>query len=701
MNNSKKTWQQYWLILQYHRFSAIAIFLLTITLAITTALKVERTYTVNSKIQLESPNRELIDSLTSQETGNTVKTNPQEQITAENPENAKNAEDLELNYTALTKPLFEQLKTSDKSLETLDYEQFINKLDIKSDYSTDTIEITYSGKDPQNSKLVVNSLIEFYREQKAQIDLANVKKIKDKFNQQLALADKNTKEIASQLKILLTKYDRNILESKPDYLTNKIKETEEKIDLAKSQIKEVESKINNLKSQLGLDLSSETSSNLASGSLEQQELLEQLQEIETQLILESARFNSQSPVIINLKAEKTRLEAKIKNKNLSNPQYLSVNQSNNSITETTEQLVNYEAEKKSWLTKVASWEIDKARYQKDNAIAPEIKQQYQELLVKDKQAKKQYNRLFNQAQQLEVFSEENLANIKIINPTQVKNNLASWNKEIITASGIGLGFIMALVTVLALENRNPSLKTSKEISELFNSKILGEIPNLTKSDFQISHRSKPIAPERFVLEEPYSVACEAYKIVYDNLEQIKTDQVIKLITVASPDLAEGKSTFIANLAALITQLGKKVLIIDTNLPSPKQQEIWHLDNNLGLIDILKQEAEFENVVQAPSLNLNVITTGSMVNDYLSLWKSDQMQEFTNQIQKQYDLVIFDTPAINLYPDALKISQLTDGIILVGRIGFTNPSSVVAAKELIKQSHQEILGIVVNDKFSPQ
>ena len=695
MNNSKKTWQQYWLILQYHRFPAIAVFLLTITLAITAAFKIERSYTVNSKIQVESPHKELLDSLTSQEPTKTNQTNVQEKVEPENLDNTGT------NSAFLSQESFEQLKTSDDALKTVDYEQFIQKLDIQNDSRTNIIEITYSGQDIALSKLIVNSLIEFYREQKAQSYLSNVKKIKDKFNQQLALADKNAKEIASNLKILLTKYDRNILESKPDYLTNKIKELEEKIDSAKSQIKEVDSKIKNLKSQLGLNLSSETSSNAASGSLEQQELLGQLQEIETQLIMESARFNEQSPVIINLKTEKAKLEAKIKNNNLSNQQYLSVNQSNNSIADTTEQLVSYEAEKKSLLTKVASWEINKARYQEDSVIAPEIKQEYQELLIKDKQAKEQYKKLFNQAQQLEIFSEDNITNIKIIKPTQVKNTLASWNKEIITASGIGLGFILALVTVLSLENRRPSVKTSKEISELFNSKILGEIPDLTKSDFHISHRSKPIAPERFVLEEPYSVACEAYKIVYDNLEQIKTDRVIKLITVASSDIAEGKSTFIANLAALVTQLGKKVLIIDTNFHEPKQQEIWHLDNNLGLIEILKQKAELENVVQAPSLNLNVITPGSIVEDYLSLWESVQMREFTNQIQDKYDMVIFDTPAINLYPDALKISELTDGIILVGRIGFTNPSSVVAAQELIKQSHQEILGIVVNEKFSSQ
>ncbi|ELS04963.1 capsular exopolysaccharide biosynthesis protein [Xenococcus sp. PCC 7305] len=692
MNQSKKSWHQYWLALKYYKSPAIAIFLSTIILAITAALKIERTYTVNSIIQLESPNQEIIDALGQEEAD---KSNNSENIEPETSETGEISEEPAAN---LPKQVFEQVQATDNGLEDLDYNQFAENLEIKNDSLSDTIEITYSGKDIDSSKLVVNSLIESYREQQAQTEISNVEKIKDKVNQQLTVADKNATEIANKLKALLTKYDRNILESKPDYLTNKIKELEEKIAAAKSKIKEVDDEIAGLKTKLGLNLSPNAIAGEVSDSPEQQQLLEKLQEVETQLIIEGARFNSQSPVIINLEAEKAKLEAQIKDQNIATQQYVSVNQNNNSIAENTEKLVGYEAEKKSLSAKVASWEIDKARYQKDNAIAPEVQQQYQELVSKNKRAKEKYNKLLTKAQQLDIFSEDNIAQIKIITPPQVKKSLASWNKEIIAASGVGLGFMLAFVAVLILEKRNPTLKNIAEIGEVGNSKVLGEIPNLRKSDFHISHRCDPVDPERFVLEAPYSVACESYKIVYDNLAQISSNQVIKTITVTSSNTAEGKSTFIANLAALTTQLGKKVLIIDTNLHTPKQKAIWRIDNNLGLTDILKKDVEFDNVVQAPSLNLNVITAGSMVEDYLSLWQSESMKEFMLHVREKYDLILLDTSAVDLSTDILNISQFTDGIILVGRIGFTNPHKLLEAQELIKASNQELLGIVVNDKF---
>ena len=331
-------------------------------------------------------------------------------------------------------------------------------------------------------------------------------------------------------------------------------------------------------------------------------------------------------------------------------------------------------------------------------LTQKIQEQYKELLTKQEKAQEQYDKLANKYQQLEILSGQNIANIKVITPAQVKNNLVFWNKEIIMASGIGLGFIFALAAVLALESKSPSLKTSEEMSQLSDSKVLAEIPNLRKSDFQIARRLQSVAPEKFVLEASYSVACEAYKIFYDNFELTNADQVVKLITVTSSIVAEGKSTFIANLAALVTQLGKKVLIIDANLQTPRQKEIWRIYTNLGLTDILKQEAEFNDIVQSPQLNLDVITAGSMVKNYLSLWESEQIQKFISYIKEKYDLVIFDTPAMDLSPDALKIGQVTDGIILVGRIGFTNPEKVLETTKLIEKYDQEILGLVVNEKF---
>lgn len=189
MNKTKKSWQEYWLMFQYYKFPAIATFLLTIILAITAALKVERTYIVNSKIKLESVNKEIIDSLTSPEAISTNNPSDIEQ------KNSQSLVDLEQKSTTLSKQVFEKLKTENNYLATVDYEQFVKQLDINNNSQTDTIEITYSGKDINSSRLVVNSLIESYQNQQAQTELSNVSKIKDKFNQQLAFLIKIRKKL--------------------------------------------------------------------------------------------------------------------------------------------------------------------------------------------------------------------------------------------------------------------------------------------------------------------------------------------------------------------------------------------------------------------------------------------------------------------------------------------------------------------------
>ena len=116
-----------------------------------------------------------------------------------------------------------------------------------------------------------------------------------------------------------------------------------------------------------------------------------------------------------------------------------------------------------------------------------------------------------------------------------------------------------------------------------------------------------------------------------------------------------------------------------------------------MTNFLKSNAKFEDIVKSPSLNLDVITTGFILGDGLSLLQSETMPELINRVKEKYDLIIFDTPSINLYPNALTINKFTDGLLLVGRTGVTDVQSIMRTKELIEKSQQRVLGIVINDK----
>ena len=93
--------------------------------------------------------------------------------------------------------------------------------------------------------------------------------------------------------------------------------------------------------------------------------------------------------------------------------------------------------------------------------------------------------------------------------------------------------------------------------------------------------------------------------------------------------------------------------------------------------------------------LDILPAGQYPTEYLSLLKSQRMSELIAQCREEYDLVIVDTPPVLIFADALTISRNTDGIVLVGRVGVTNPQAAKDAKELLQQFNQKVFGLVVN------
>jgi len=85
----------------------------------------------------------------------------------------------------------------------------------------------------------------------------------------------------------------------------------------------------------------------------------------------------------------------------------------------------------------------------------------------------------------------------------------------------------------------------------------------------------------------------------------------------------------------------------------------------------------------------------MQTEYLSLLKSNRMSELLEKCKHKYDLIVIDTPPVLLFSDTLVIGRKTDGIVLVGRLGVTNPTISNSAKDLLEQSRQRILGVVIN------
>jgi capsular exopolysaccharide synthesis family protein len=166
-----------------------------------------------------------------------------------------------------------------------------------------------------------------------------------------------------------------------------------------------------------------------------------------------------------------------------------------------------------------------------------------------------------------------------------------------------------------------------------------------------------------------------------------------VVTSAVPK--EGKSTVSANLAAAIAQLGRRVLLVDADMRDSSQHHLWQLTNAAGLSEVLVGQAQLSIATSKVINNLDVLTAGVTPPNPLALLDSQQMAALVEGFSSRYDFVIIDAPPLLLAANALTLSQMTDGILLVARPGVIDANSANAAREMLERSGHNVLGLVVN------
>jgi capsular exopolysaccharide synthesis family protein len=184
-------------------------------------------------------------------------------------------------------------------------------------------------------------------------------------------------------------------------------------------------------------------------------------------------------------------------------------------------------------------------------------------------------------------------------------------------------------------------------------------------------------------------------MLQSNLKFLTSDKQLKTIVVTSSVTQEGKSTVAANLAAAMAQVGNRVLLLDADLHHPMQHRIWDTYNERGLSHVIAEQIDPRLAIEEVMLNLDVLTSGVVAPSPATLLDSQRMRMLMDYWAERYDFVIVDTPSLDLAADAPILGRMADGVLLVVKPGCVERSQANFAKEILEQSGQNVLGIVVN------
>lgn len=689
-------WQKYWLILKRHWFPSSCIFILTVMAALIAALAQEEIYQASGKLKFKKQDTtsalvtELGEKLGQLESLKFINTplDTEAQVVG--------------SYPIVTRTI-EELNLSDrKDDEPVTYEAFLKNLSIQNIAGTDVLLVAYKSPDQREAKKIVDRLMKIYIENNIAVNRTEAEAARKFISQQLPKTEKNLLEAEAALGSFKQKYNTVNLDTESQLKVEQIAELNEQIDQNQALLAQLTARIDQLENRLGFSAEKALALNAVSDSEDILETIKQLQLVKNQLAKERSRFTELNPVVIDLEQEKASLEALLRQQageDLSRDQQtLERFLQTGDIKEVLAQdLVKAEVQRQEIIEQQASLQQTVAEYtQRVNQI-PELEQQQRNLERKLDAAQTAYKALLNNLQQVAIAENQNVGNAHIINPAIIEEYPVSVSKKLILGGGIVTGGILAIIAAFLLEIIDPSVKTSKALRNLFQYSVLGLIPSSEKKA-RLSARRKTeylFAPERQIVEAPHSPSAEAYKMLQANLKFLCLDQNVKVIVVSSSVAQEGKSTVSANLAAVLAELGNRVLLIDGDLHQPTQHQIWQLNREVGFSNIIYNREQLTKAIAKVKPNLDVIPSGLIPPNTLALLESKETQSLIENFKSSYDYIIIDTPPLLLFADALTLSKTADGIILVARPGVTQTASAAAAEELLQKSGQNVLGLVVN------
>ena len=205
-------------------------------------------------------------------------------------------------------------------------------------------------------------------------------------------------------------------------------------------------------------------------------------------------------------------------------------------------------------------------------------------------------------------------------------------------------------------------------------------------------------PSLITLTDPRSPASEAYRTLRTNIEFTSLEHPLHSLVVTSPGANADKSLALANLAVILAEGGRSVILVDGDLRKPALHEVFGVDNEKGLSDLVQAETDPQELpLKASGVEgLQLLTSGQLPQNPSILLGSTRMEHVIAALTGRADLVLFDAPPVIAVTDAALLAARVDGALLVVRAGGTQREHVERAKSLLEKTGARLVGAMLTN-----
>ncbi len=262
------------------------------------------------------------------------------------------------------------------------------------------------------------------------------------------------------------------------------------------------------------------------------------------------------------------------------------------------------------------------------------------------------------------------------------------NKRLIVGLSVLAALLLGISLALLIERLNDKVKASHEVESKLSVRAIGVLPVT---------QSAPDAPiERMYRESNQNAFSEAIRTIRSSilLSGMQSPKKVVLLTSSVPE--EGKTTLAVNLAFAFSQV-KKTLLIEGDMRRPKFARILELDKHRpGLSELVAESMPIaECVYQVPDSNLFVLQSGRVPSNPLELISSSAMSLALERLKEEFEVIVIDSPPVQLVSDAVMLSQLATSVLFVVRSDSTAYPVARHALSRLHRADAPVLGAVLN------
>ena len=305
--------------------------------------------------------------------------------------------------------------------------------------------------------------------------------------------------------------------------------------------------------------------------------------------------------------------------------------------------------------------------------------------------KQMYETLLTRMKETNLTEDLKTSNIKVLDHAEVPLGPFKPNKNLNILLGIIVGLTCGVGIAFIMEYMDNTIRTQEDVEKYLGTSLLGIVGHipLEKKDIKVT--------ELIAHDLPKHTISEALKCIRTSIMFSHPDNPKKTILVTSATPTEGKTLISSNLAIVMAQTGKKVLLIDADLRKPSVHKHFQIDKSLGLSNLLVKSNDLRTVLTTTQIpNVYAISCGPIPPNPSELLGSPAMAENLKLAKEEFEWILIDSPPLLSVTDARILSRFVDGIIFVMRGNKANREVARKALSFLSDVKDKILGVVIND-----